>query len=595
MSNVEDNNADNENIKHHAANNNTMRESQEKNGSDEIILGAVSDTTATDLKNIFIAGAIPLEGSFSSLIDLAEVSRKAVGLNGTSDESGDGLALTNEVLEVASDPDGGMAVGDAGVRLVGSDSIAVNGSGVSVITDTGLGINTTVAGVGTIPNTNLGVGVDADGLKVIPYHGIEVTADGITVTPAPDGGMEVTAAGVGLKAGNGTIATDQGLTVITGEGVKVDANGVAINYGRGLGIESDQLILLNQTTYGAAFPSASNNGDIHHIRLEDLWEELPDKLNSATGGPFNIFADGNVFLAVFSSGEICTSRDNGRTWSGGHQFEHVYPLSPYAGFLKHGEAMVMFYADDNQVNAIVMYSISYGNQWGAINARPWKGNFSSSTLCGSYIYICNEHSGPAVYAAQGEEGLRVPIPWTMALAGEYPYVVTSTGRFMFSSTRDGANTAGSLDYGKTWFSGGVIPGGGDDVVQLVISDIGVTVARYGNNDYLAYSSDQGSTWANTQAGLNISNPLSGKIGCICAFGEIIYATGLNNTSGFYQIYVSTDGVNWGLMQASPSLPSAITGIARTKDSMIIVDDAGKAWRAYNEKYFYLDGSWHLDS
>ena len=595
MSNVEDNNADNENIKHHAINNHTACKSQEKNGSDEMILGAVSDTTAADLKNIFIAGAIPLEGSFSNLIDLAEVSRKAVGLNGASDESGDGLALTNEVLEVASDPDGGMAVGDAGVRIAESDSIAVSNNGISVITNTNRGINTSTAGVGAIPNTNLGVDMDANGLKVVPYHGIEVTADGITVTPAPDGGMEVTAAGVGLKAGNGTIATDQGLKVVAGGGVKVDANGVAINYGRGLSTEGNQLISLNSITSGATFPSNSQNGNVHYRLLGDLWELLPDKLNAVAGVRGRIFADGNAFLAVFSLGEICISRDNGRTWYGGYPFEDAWALAPISVSFKYGAAAVS-YATPPGFSSIVMWSDTYGSDWTKVGTSlTRRSTFTSTAICGSHLYLCGENLDAVIATGLGRGEVASALAWNKAIQRKKPNVVTSNGHFIFSSTKDGAYTARTLNGGEDWSSGSSIGTDSQSIVQAVMNDNAAIIIRYTVHNYLAYSHNNGSGWALTAAGLDPANAISGDIGWICTFEEKFYASGLNSQTNLYGIYESVDnGVSWYLMQGIPDFNLPIT-LARTKDSMIIMDSNAVAWGTYSERYVYLDGEWHLQS
>ncbi|MGJ0637293.1 tail fiber protein [Xenorhabdus bovienii] len=203
------------------------------------------------LKEKFKEGSIPLQTDFNTLIDIANIGRKATGLapgqNGPAlgmhlAENGllqlkinakyehkdySPLMLNDDVLVVdlgsgLVNKDNGICVGegsgikvnnnDVAVKLASNKGMAVDASGIAI--KRGNGLQFSADGALSAKSANSTITVDNSGIKVAVGWGVKVGGEGLDVNTLANGGIGNGSSGIYVKAGNG---------------IKVDTNGVAID------------------------------------------------------------------------------------------------------------------------------------------------------------------------------------------------------------------------------------------------------------------------------------------------------------------------------------------------------------------------------
>ena len=588
-----------------------------KDYSGNIILGIIEDTTADALKGEFIAGAIPREENFTDLIDLAEVGRKAVGVNGADDESGNGLALTSGVLGVQAAANAGIGVDAVGVAVIGGNGITVDANGVVVTPETNKGITVGANGVAVkpyhgievgadgvavTPDTSKGIEVSSSGIAVTPGNGIGVSASGVAVTPDTSKGIEVSSSGVAVTPDNGIEVSASGVAVTpdTATGIKVTTSGVGINYGRGLTIESDQLVLLNRTTTGATFPGAPNVGDIHYRARGDVWEALPMGLNSGIDGSnvtttgARCAAEGDNFITFFLNGLVSSSHDKGRTWVGMRASRVLTQgidteYTPFS--VNHGMAVCGLFQEYGGAPGDLLISYNGGYSWKAIpRLTGASGSFYTAAVCGSRVFA-SSGSGCFVNNDFGITEFTADSLWNTAMANNVPLTMSVRNRFIFSAGAN-SNSAISNDGGITWTAGGAT--NTLDPLESTINSSGTIVISGSTVEkYTLCSTDGGQIWTQSADGLDPGNPSDVDPKCLASDGDSFFAAG--TIAGVHSVYQSQDGMAWTLMTGIPASNNTFTGMAVTKDSFILVNNIGEAWGTYNTKYIYYDGGWQISS
>ena len=583
-------------LRHRCAIRKKVRSSQEE---DNPVPATVVDTTADALKVAFTKGNVPAEKDFLSLIDLADVGRKAAGLDNANDKSGQGLELVNDILQVKADPDGGITVSAAGVSIVGSDTITLGSAGAAVIPDTTKGITTGVGGVEIIPNMDEGMQVTTTGIGVITHDGIGVSTDGIGIDADSDKSVEVSATGVGVVAGDG-VSVGAGTVAVApnlAQGVLVSSSGVEVNYGRGLAIENDQLVVVNQTTIGGAFPTSPVAGDIHYKLVGDDWAMLaPHGLNSGldesigryTGG--NVFADGDNLMVTFRAGWISTSTDKGRTWVG-------LRLTIYdTHFIRSADlhyglgACAIETLSDDPIESYVSYNA--GRSWIRI---PTLGSdiysYHTIRICGSRLFAGGQYIGGRINDDQGVSRLVGDPRWNLLLGpGAFPGSISVHDRTVWSIGNMDGHIVISDDAGYTWRTR-IVKAGIDTVFNsAALNNNGQCIVREGENTLYLYDDSTG-TVTKVADGLD---PLhySQSISCTAAFEDKLYAAG--GTRNKIHIYESIDGgLNFKAMENIPSTTHAITGMVRTKECFLFIDENNDVYGSFAGKYVYYDSVWNL--
>ncbi|MGJ0625060.1 tail fiber protein [Xenorhabdus bovienii] len=203
------------------------------------------------LKEKFKEGSIPLQTDFNTLIDIANIGRKATGLapgqNGPAlgmhlAENGllqlkinakykhkdySPLMLNDDVLVVdlgsgLVNKDNGICVGegsgikvnnnDVAVKLASNKGMVVDASGIAI--KPGNGLQFSADGALAAKSANSTITVDNSGIKVAVGWGVKVGGEGLDVNTLANGGIGNGSSGIYVKAGNG---------------IKVDTNGVAID------------------------------------------------------------------------------------------------------------------------------------------------------------------------------------------------------------------------------------------------------------------------------------------------------------------------------------------------------------------------------
>ncbi|MDE9445822.1 phage tail protein [Xenorhabdus bovienii] len=203
------------------------------------------------LKEKFKEGSIPLQTDFNTLIDIANIGRKATGQapgqNGPAPgmhlaENGllqlkinakyehkdySPLMLNDDVLVVdlgsgLVNKTNGICVGegsgikvnnnDVAVKLASNKGMAVDASGIAI--KPGNGLQFSADGALAAKSANKTISVDSSGIKVAVGWGVKVGGEGLDVNTLANGGISNGSSGIYVKAGNG---------------IKVDTNGVAID------------------------------------------------------------------------------------------------------------------------------------------------------------------------------------------------------------------------------------------------------------------------------------------------------------------------------------------------------------------------------
>jgi hypothetical protein len=195
--------------------------------------------------------SIPLEADFKSLIEIADVGRKAAGLSldQTDNTPGNGMAVTGDgKLEVKAKTNAGINVDVDGVSVKLKDlaGLTVDGSGLAVKRGAGWDFSPN--------NGDVDINVAEDGGLERP----SVCGSAISIKPSGDGGIKVDRSGVGIK-------------LYDKHGLVVDGNGLAVSLGAGLGFDKDGKLKVNVVKDGGV------------VRGEDSGSSLCLQVNTSRG------------------------------------------------------------------------------------------------------------------------------------------------------------------------------------------------------------------------------------------------------------------------------------------------------------------------
>ncbi|TDB57283.1 phage tail protein [Photorhabdus khanii] len=186
-----------------------------------------NNISASDLKNRFKEGSIPLQTDFANLIDIADIGRRAVG------KAPDQTNNPNSALEmddssglaVKVNPDGGLKAKSNGISVKMKDhSLISDVDGLAVNKGKGLYINDNKLEI----NNNDGIEVVNEGVKVKASNGINVDSSGVSVKAKREhGGIAVNEDGVSIipDTTTGIMITQNGLGIYLGDGLKCDKAG----------------------------------------------------------------------------------------------------------------------------------------------------------------------------------------------------------------------------------------------------------------------------------------------------------------------------------------------------------------------------------
>ena len=431
----EKNSAKSNGIKHQYNNGNGSLHEINQSIDDEIILGAVGDTTADDLKNTFITGAIPLEENFADLIDLAEAGRKGVGFDNGADASGPGLVLASGVLEVQAEANKGISVTGTGIAMIPDDTtggIEVTAGGIGVMTDVSTGISVGAAGV-TL-NHSYGLTVDtANELRVV-----NTTTQGTDFPLSPvDGDIHY------RFIGDLWIEQPDGLN----SGLDTFSGSPALNY-------------VTAMADGDNFIAVFNNG---------LTSISRDKGRTWSG--MSVSIPNNL-------------KPNG--------------LDPTKYTFKNNIAICGIQAhNDSPCNGIISFNKGYSwHHMATIGDGAAINGLHAVAVCGSRIFASD---GVKCYSSidSGVTFIEDTL-WYAGLGNTPPAVIATSGRLIFSLGL-GGNCGVSLDGGYTWNSAGTIsPTIMDEFHYAAIDTDGnfVVVGFYNSSleYFVMYSTNRGSSW-----------------------------------------------------------------------------------------------------
>ncbi|MDE9539490.1 tail fiber protein [Xenorhabdus bovienii] len=203
------------------------------------------------LKEKFKEGSIPLQTDFNTLIDIANLGRKATGMAPGQSGPAPGMKLSENGLlqlklnEKYDKKDFSPLMLNNDVLVVGLGSGLVNKSnGICVGEGNGIKVNNDNIAVKLV--TNKGMVVDANGIAIKPGNGMQFSSDGALAAKSANKTISVDNSGIRVAIGEGVKVGGNGLDVNTradggigngssgiyvkaGNGIKVDANGVTID------------------------------------------------------------------------------------------------------------------------------------------------------------------------------------------------------------------------------------------------------------------------------------------------------------------------------------------------------------------------------
>lgn len=150
-----------------------------------------------ELKSAFKEGATPNEKDYGALIDLAAVGSKALGADDatpTTPNPGLGLKMDNK---------GKLTIKVGNGVTIDQDGVAVKGDGKSVtVSQTGVGIKV---------KDNGGLATDADGLHVITGMGLKTDANGLALHLADKSGLKADTDGLVVHVAAGLEFSEAGV------------------------------------------------------------------------------------------------------------------------------------------------------------------------------------------------------------------------------------------------------------------------------------------------------------------------------------------------------------------------------------------------
>ncbi|MDE1474200.1 tail fiber protein [Xenorhabdus bovienii] len=224
------------------------------------------------LKEKFKEGSIPLQTDFNTLIDIANLGRKATGMAPGQSGPAPGMKLSENGLlqlklnEKYDKKDFSPLMLNNDVLVVGLGSGLVNKSnGICVGEGNGIKVNNDNIAVKLV--TNKGMVVDANGIAIKPGNGMQFSSDGALAAKSANKTISVDNSGIRVAIGEGVKVGGNGLDVNTradggigngssgiyvkaGNGIKVDANGICVGEGNGIKVNNDNVAVKLATNKG---------------------------------------------------------------------------------------------------------------------------------------------------------------------------------------------------------------------------------------------------------------------------------------------------------------------------------------------------------
>jgi hypothetical protein len=182
-----------------------------------------------DLKELFGPQTIPLADDFASLIDMADMGSRAVGLASDQDgnagagfmleagllniNNGNGLVISSNQLTAQANVAKGIVVETAGIGVNAGNGLVVNTSQLTAQANATKGIVVETAGIGV----NVGIGLQA-------------VSNQIRATPNAAKGIVVETAGIGVNVGIGLQAMTNQIRAMPNaiKGIVVETAGIGL-------------------------------------------------------------------------------------------------------------------------------------------------------------------------------------------------------------------------------------------------------------------------------------------------------------------------------------------------------------------------------
>lgn len=159
-----------------------------------------------NLNKKFANGRVPEEGDFQALIDLADASRKFVGLETTDASPLPGLKKDEGYL-----------------------AVNVDGGSLKIAED-------------SLKSTSNNIGIDKNRMYVVPGPGVKCLDSGLALS-VDGNAIADSPAGLSIKPGPGVIVDKDGISLNVGSGLDVSNGQLTLNVGNGLEIKENKLTI----------------------------------------------------------------------------------------------------------------------------------------------------------------------------------------------------------------------------------------------------------------------------------------------------------------------------------------------------------------
>ncbi|MDE1494610.1 phage tail protein [Xenorhabdus bovienii] len=202
------------------------------------------------LKEKFKEGSIPLQTDFNTLIDIADIGRKACGQSPQQNGPGKGLKLDDSgtlslKMGTISSQDFSPLILEKDILSVDLGSGLINNSnGISIGQGNGIVVNKNDVAVKLVANK--GLIVDKNGIAIKSGNGIQFDSSGALESKPADSTITVDSSGIKVKVNTGKgIKVDNGLQVYLHEngGIGYNSAGICIKTGNGIKIDNDRVAI----------------------------------------------------------------------------------------------------------------------------------------------------------------------------------------------------------------------------------------------------------------------------------------------------------------------------------------------------------------
>ncbi|MDE9481492.1 tail fiber protein [Xenorhabdus bovienii] len=200
------------------------------------------------LKEKFKEGSIPLQTDFNTLIDIADIGRKACGQSPQQNGPGKGLKLDDSgtlslKMGTISSQDFSPLILEKDILSVDLGSGLINNSnGISIGQGNGIVVNKNDVAVKLVANK--GLIVDKNGISIKPGNGMKFSADGALAAKSADSTITVDGLGIRINLGYG-VKVGNGLDVKThaNGGIGIGSDGISVKTGNGIKIDGDRVTI----------------------------------------------------------------------------------------------------------------------------------------------------------------------------------------------------------------------------------------------------------------------------------------------------------------------------------------------------------------